>query len=136
MDKWLLILGCAVFVILGAAHLWLTLFSNKIEPRDAALVDAMKTISPMLTRQTTMWKAWVGFNVSHSLGAILFGLIYIVLALENYAYLKSSLVLNGLVLLVPVSYLVLAVKYWFRKPRNGIVVALVLILASIAVRMS
>jgi hypothetical protein len=23
-----------------------------------------------------MWKAWVGFNVSHSMGLMLFGLIY------------------------------------------------------------
>ncbi len=28
----------------------------------------MQQVSPVITRQTTMWKAWVGFNASHSYG--------------------------------------------------------------------
>ena len=28
----------------------------------------------MITPQTTLWRAWIGFNASHSLAAILFGL--------------------------------------------------------------
>lgn len=67
-----------------------------------------------------MWKAWVGFNISHSPGAIPFGLVYIILAIGNYACLKSSFALNTLLVVVPLIFPTLAVKYWFSIPRNAI----------------
>jgi hypothetical protein len=134
MDKTLLILGCAIFVLLGSLHALWTLFSDRFEPRDPGLMERMKQDSPRLTRRTSMWNAWVGFNVSHSLGAIVFGLFYIVLALENYAYLRSSIALNVLLVAVPLIFLALAVRYWFYAPRNGILVALALVVASLFLR--
>lgn len=74
-----------------------------------------------------MWKGWVGFHISHSLGLMVFGSFYIIVALENYAYLKSSVPLNVILLAVPLLYLVVAVKYWFDRPRNGILVGFTLI---------
>jgi len=136
MDKALLIAGCAIFVLLGGLHALWTLFSNKFEPRDEALLERMKQVSPKLTSRTSMWDAWVGFNVSHSLGAIVFGLFYIVLAIENYAYLKASLMLNVILLAIPLVFLLLAVKYWFYAPRNGILAALALIVLSLFLRTS
>lgn len=49
-----------------------------------------------------MWKAWVGFNASHALGAILFGLVYGYLALLHLAFLFQSwfLLAVGFALLV------------------------------------
>lgn len=134
MDKTLLILGCLIFIGLGSIHAVWTLFSKRFEPRDAALLEEMKKISPKLTRRTTMWDAWMGFNVSHSLGAIAFGLLYIIIALENYAYLKSSLALNLLLVVFPLAFLLLALRYWFDKPRNGILLAMGLIILSLFLR--
>ena len=136
MERILLICGCGIFLVLGSVHIWLTFRSDKFDSRDQELNDRMRTINLVLTRQTTMWKAWVGFNASHSLGAMLYGTIYIVLALENYAYLRSSLALNALLVAVPIAYLALAIRYWFRTPRNGIALALALILASLALRLT
>ena len=81
-----------------------------------------------------MWNARKGFNMSHSLGAILFGSFFIIVALENYQYLKTSVALNVVLIIVPLIFLVLAIKYWFDKPRNGILVGLSLILLSFAMR--
>ena len=134
MDKILLVAGCSVFVVLGIIHFVFTLFTNKFEARDPALTESMKRISPILTGRTTMWNAWIGFNASHSLGAVLFGMFYIVIALENYPYLKSSAALNFLLLAVPALYLVLALRYWFDKPRNGILAGLALIVLSLLLR--
>ena len=130
----LLIAGCAIFVVLGAIHAAYTLATNKFDARDANLTEQMKRTSPVLTRQTTMWDAWVGFNISHSLGAILFGLVYIVLAIENYAYLKSSVALNTLLIGVPMVFLALALKYWFSIPRNWILAVSMLIGTSFMLR--
>jgi hypothetical protein len=92
----------------------------------------MKDISPVISRQTTMWKAWIGFNASHSCGAILFGLVYGYLALAHGAMLLGStfLLLLGLALLA--GYAVLGKLYWFSVPFRGIVAASALYAAGLA----
>jgi len=134
MDKLLLVAGCGVFVVLGIAHFVLTMFTNKFEARESRVTADMTRVSPILTSKTSMWKTWIGFNISHSLGAIVFGLVYIIIALENYDYLKTSTALNVLLLVVPLILLMLAVRYWFDKPRNGILVGFGLILISLVLR--
>jgi hypothetical protein len=135
MDKLFLVAGCAVFVVLGMLHFWLTMFTNKFEARDSRLTAEMTRVSPILTSRTSMWKAWIGFNISHSLGAIVFGLVYIIIALENYDYLKTSTSLSVLLLIVPLILLMLAVRYWFDRPRNGVIVGFGLIIVSLILRM-
>ena len=60
-----------------------------------------------------MWKTWIGFNASHSYGAILFGLVYGYLAIaEGGMFFRSPfLLLVGLLLLV--GYVFLGKRYWF-----------------------
>lgn len=41
-----------------------TFFTNKLEQRDPATIAAMKLTSPVLTRRTTLWNGWIGFNAS------------------------------------------------------------------------
>jgi hypothetical protein len=80
-----------------------------------------------------MWRAWIGFNVSHSLGLLLFGLLYGYLALVEPDVLFGSwfVLLVGFAMLS--SYAVLAWAYWFSTPLIGIVIALVLFVASAVV---
>jgi hypothetical protein len=134
MDKLFVILGCSIFVLMGGVHLVWTMCTNKFEARDPQLTADMKRVSPVLTSRTSMWNAWKGFNASHSLGAIVFGLFFIIVALENYDYLKTSVALNVVLVIVPLSFLALAIKYWFDKPRNGILIGLSLILLSFVMR--
>ena len=61
---------------LGAAHLLITFRGPKLKPRDPDLIDRLRSTSPGISGQTTMWRAWLGFNASHSVGAMLFGSIY------------------------------------------------------------
>jgi hypothetical protein len=62
----------------------------------------MSQIAPVLTKETTMWRCWVGFNVSHSMGLILFGLVFGFLALAHGQLLFHSafLLVVGLAMLV------------------------------------
>ena len=115
--------SAGIIFALGLIHLIYTFHGTKLHPRDAALEAAMHNISPRLTRETTMWKAWVGFNASHSLGAILFGLIYGYLALAGGAFLFQSPFLLGVGFAMLASLVVVAKLYWFKIPFRGICLA-------------
>lgn len=121
----------AVILALGLAHLFYTFVGTKLQPRDAAVLSAMQSGSPNLTRKTTMWRAWVGFNASHSLGAILFGLLYIHLAVWQAALLFGSAFLCGLGLACLLAYLWLGWRYWFSVPFRGIALATLLFIAGL-----
>jgi hypothetical protein len=54
-----LVAASAVVVLsLGLIHLLYTFHGTKLHPRDPQLTAALKEASPVLTRRTTMWKAW------------------------------------------------------------------------------
>ena len=87
------------------------------------MIDAMAGTEVRLRRGgTTMWRAWVGFNFSHSLGAVLFGAGCIAAGL-----LITPGTIPRAALLVPVVvsalYVVMAIKYWFRIPAGGTAIA-------------
>jgi hypothetical protein len=112
--------------MLGVVHLVLTFRSNKLHPREPALEARLKEVSPILTRETTMWRAWVGFNGSHSFGLILFGLVYGYLALIHGPLLFASPFLLGVGLALLGGYVFLCKRYWFGTPFRGIALATVL----------
>ncbi len=86
----------------------------------------MQAVHPRITRQTTMWKAWVGFNATHSMGAMLFGWVYGYLALEQPHVLFGSafLMLTGVVVLA--AYAAVSRAYFFSVPLKGILASFVL----------
>ena len=92
----------------------------------------MQDVHLVITTQTTLWRAWIGFNVSHSLGAMLFGFVYTYLAVAYPEVLFASVPLQlcGLVLLV--WFLVLARLYWFSSPLIGIGLSLLCYICGMA----
>jgi hypothetical protein len=121
-EKILWIAGSLPFILLGAMHLLYTFFSNKFEARDSAVTEAMKTSVPILTKKTTMWKAWIGFNGSHSSGAIYIGVINLFLAVQYFSVVTHPFFL-AFNLVTIFFYLWLGKKYWFSTPFRGIVIA-------------
>jgi hypothetical protein len=130
----LLDLGGGIFVLFGLLHAIYTFLDigrpRRLVPDDPAVSDAMAGSRLRLARGgTTMWRAWVGFNFSHSLGAALFG----VLCIFAGAVVGTIAVPGWMLFLLPavgLIYLVLAVLYWFRTPIAGIAVATVCLLAA------
>jgi hypothetical protein len=43
-------------------------FFPSLAPRDPTLQVSMSQSSPIMTKETTMWRCWVGFHASHSIG--------------------------------------------------------------------
>jgi len=66
-----------------------------------------------------MWRAWVGFNFSHSLGVILFGTLCIGTGAALGHAVISAWVLFSLVVIGSM-YFVLGLLYWFRVPAIGV----------------
>ena len=130
--KILMSLSASIILTLGVVHLVYTFWGPKFSPRDPALQVSMSQISPVITKETTMWRTWVGLNASHSMGVILFGLVFGFLALAHGQLLFQSpfLLVVGLAMLVGLA--VLGKVYWFSVPFTGVSISLACYVASIA----
>jgi hypothetical protein len=115
--------SAGIILSLGLLHLLLTFRGAKLHPRDPELEARLKSAQLIISRESSMWNAWVGFNASHSFGAIWFGAVYGYLALVHRSLLLGSAFLLGLGFLLLLGYLTLAKRYWFRVPFRGILLA-------------
>jgi hypothetical protein len=130
IEKYLWTAGSSIFIILGAIHLFYTFFTNKFSVRDKQTEDLMKKTFPVLTKKTTIWKAWIGFNASHSIGAVFFGVVNLYFGVLHFELLKESVWLLSFMLLVCLFYLFLGFKYWFIIPRTGIFISFLCFVAA------
>jgi hypothetical protein len=131
-PKLLMVLSTSIIFTLGTVHLVYTFWGTNLTPHDPALQISMSQISPVITKETTMWQCWVGFNASHSMGLILFGLIfgYLALAHSQLLFQSSFLLVVGLAMLG--GYVALCKVYFFSAPLRGVSVSLACYIASIA----
>jgi ammonia channel protein AmtB len=127
MVRTLFLAGAVPFVVLGAAHAFHTprrMGQRKgLSPRDEAIEEAMARTPLRLTSRTDLWLTWVGFNYSHSLGAVLFGAAVALVGRSPSAFAANAAVFLPFAALVSLTYLVLGVRYWFRTPIAGLVVS-------------
>jgi len=130
--KVLMVLSTSISLTLGVVHLVYTFRGPLLTPRDPALQISMSQIAPVITKETTMWRCWVGFNVSHSMALILFGLVFGFLALAHGQLLFHSpfLLVVGLAMLG--GFAALCKIYFFSAPLTGISISLACYVASIA----
>jgi hypothetical protein len=128
----LMVLSASIVFTLGVVHLVYTFWGLMLTPRDPALQISMSQIAPVITNETTMWRCWMGFNASHSMGLILFGLVFGFLALAHDQLLFHSpfLLVVGLAMLG--SLVVLCKVYFFSAPLTSISISLACYVASIA----
>ena len=124
--------SAAILLTLGTLHLVYTFHGPKLLPRDATLIEHMQQTHMVITRETTVWKAWIGFNASHSMAAMLFGLIFGWLALTQPALLFGSPFLISLGLGTLVGFCILGRLYWFSAPFAGLCVSLASFVAALA----
>ena len=118
--------SAAVVLLLGLVHLLYTFRGDQLHPRDPELTAKMMTVSPVITRESTMWRVWIGFNATHSFGLILFGALFGYLAIRHSAFLFHSWFLLALGFALLVGYAAVAKLYFFTSPFRGVVLATVL----------
>ena len=130
--KVLMVLSAGITFTLGVVHLVYAFWGPNLTPRDPALQISMRQIAPVITKETTMWRCWVGFNASHSMGLILFGLVFGFLAFAHGQLLFQSPFLLVVGLATLGGFVVLCKVYFFSAPLIGISISLACYVASIA----
>ena len=121
-------------LLLGVIHLAYTFTGTRLLPDDQALQSAMREAHLSITRETTVERAWVGFNASHGIALLLFGLIFSYLAGFHAELLFDSFFLLALGFLVLASFILLAKLYWFSIPFAALCVATLFYIASVVTR--
>src|SRR5580658_5029665 len=129
--KILMVLSASIVFTLGVVHLVYTFWGPRLTPRDPALQVSMSQIAPVITKETTMWRCWVGFNATHSMGLILFGVVFGFLALAHVELLFQSPMLLGVGLAMLGALVVLCKLYFFSMPLAGMSLSLAGYVASI-----
>lgn len=122
--------ACIVFVF-GALHLFHTFSGKGLWPRDAGVQAAMASTPLRIAPTTTLWRAWIGFNASHALALLCFGLAYGWLALQASGARPPGILALGFGLAFLTVQLVLAWQFWFRVPVAGIALAWLLMAGAI-----
>jgi hypothetical protein len=120
MSKLLFLVGSALFTILGLAHAVLTIRDLRT-PRSFAPTDdnvrlAMIGARLRLAPQTTIWAAWLGFNLSHSLGLVVFGGLLTGIAWRDFDFVAHGEFLKGSSIVVAALYFWMAIRFWFWLP--------------------
>jgi hypothetical protein len=130
----LFIAGAVPFLILGLIHIVYSILDERkpyrIAPRDPELVERMRAGTLILTWQTTVWRAWIGFNISHGLGVLLFAGAVLYGAIMHFEAVRNAA--PELLIAAPVIaslYCILSVRYWFRIPSVGSGIGAALFLA-------
>lgn len=138
MTQFLLTAAGAIILLMGTGHLLLTLRDvwrpKAFTPTDDAVRQAMKESNVKFDKRLNLWDAWLGFNISHSMGAMMFGGVLLFTARAHLEAFLQSAFLQTMAVLVAVVYLVVAIRFWFRGPVIGISIVLLCILAAIIQR--
>lgn len=124
-----------IFLVLGTLHGVLTLRDvgnpRAFTPTDRSVRVAMQGARLAFNPRINLWQAWLGFNLSHSVGVVLTGGGLLLLAGPWFPVFAGSRLVQGGAAAIAVVYLVLSLRFWFWGPALGSGVALVCILAAI-----
>ena len=119
-------------LVLGTLHLTYTYRGPKLLPRDPGVIDAMKGTTMVITRETTVWNAWIGFYTTHSMSLILFGAVYGYFAIARPDVLFGSPFLQAVGIVTLAAFLVLSRAYFFSIPLAGMATATALYVGALA----
>jgi hypothetical protein len=128
--NFLAMMSAGIFAILGALHLVYTLHDFGERPRyfrpaDRSLLPAMqKTHMAIAPTGRDYWSGILGFNLSHSVGVLLFALFIVVAARYQITWLKPILVAVGGV------FAAIAWRCWFHIPMLGCLIGTALMIAA------
>lgn len=135
MAQILLTISSIIFLVLGTLHGVLALRDvskpRAFTPTDDTVRIAMQGTRLAFNPRANLWQAWLGFNLSHSLGVVLFGGGLLLMALFHFPAFAASNLLQGAAMAVAAAYLVISLRFWFWGPALGSGLSLLCILGSV-----
>lgn len=61
----------------------------------------------------SVWRLWLGFNLSHGLGVVAFGLLCLLIGVHDFGLVEHIGGLRALTIAVPAAYLAISLVFWF-----------------------
>ena len=120
MFQIFVIIGSVIYVLLGLLHGFYTLQDVRrpryLAPRNTELLNAMRESAVILDAEINLWRAWLGFNFSHSLGLLMFGGAFLYIGVFHPLFFAKSSLLQLCAILASATYVFLSLKFWFSKP--------------------
>lgn len=139
-SRLLFLAGSLPFLFLGFAHALATPQSPRdrrgLSPHDSHLAEGMSRATVRLTKRTDLWSLWVGFNLSHGLGAVAFAAAGLLVGRSEASFAAEAPVFIPFAIAVAALYVVLAARYWFRTPLVGCLISIACFVAAWASRLS
>ena len=115
--------GACIFISLGIGHFSGTLVDMAtpflFTPVDIRVKKDMIASTMLITDRTSLWDAWMGFNLSHGFGVLIFGLAFLLLAHKRFESIVSLKFVYPLCIFVALVYFVLSLIFWFYLPAIG-----------------
>ena len=116
------IAGTIPLIVAGGLHVVLTLVDTArpryFTPRDSSLRPALEGTPIRFGGHAapSMWRAWLGFNISHGLGVFTFGLLCLLIAAHDFAVVEDIAAIRPLTIAFSAAFLGLSLRYWFYCP--------------------
>ncbi len=125
----LLAIAGSLFALLGVAHGVMALRDSvrpaTFRPSDDEVLRTMRASNVAAMPGTTLWRAWLGLNLTHSLGLLVFGGLLLGLASGESSWLANHPGAAAGVVAAAAAYVAVAARCFFAMPAAvaGIVVA-------------
>jgi hypothetical protein len=121
------IAGAIVFMLAGGLHalgaLIDTVRPTFFTPLEGSAKTATEGTGIRLVRmfgvsgtRPSMWRMWLGFNISHGLGVFTFGLLCLLIATHDFSLVQRIDAIRPLTIAFSASYLALSLRFWFYGP--------------------
>jgi hypothetical protein len=134
IGRYLFLAGALPYLVLGTAHAFATPLRpdhrRGLTPHDPALAEAMTRSGVLLTRRTDVWRCWVGFNLSHSLGVVMLGATVVLIGISPDRFARDGALFVPMAACAAALYLLIGLRYWFRTPIIGCALSLACFVAS------
>lgn len=122
----LFIAATVPLIVGGGMHALYTLVDTRrptyFAPQERSLTAAMERTGLRFRRRgigggdpgrPSMWNAWLGFNISHGLGVFTFGLLALVIAVDDFRLVEDVAALRPLTVAISAVYLAVSLRFWF-----------------------
>jgi hypothetical protein len=121
------VVGAIVCMAAGGLHALATLLDvvrptffapieSSVKPSMEATGMRFRGMFPGDSDAPSMWSFWLGFNISHGLGAFTFGLLCLLIAAHDFQLVERIDAMRPLTIAIPAAYVALAFRFWFYVP--------------------
>ena len=116
------IAGTLPLILAGGLHAVATLLDTVrptfFTPIDRAVRPAVDGTGIRLVGRPSpsMWRVWLGINISHGIGVMAFGLLCLLIAAHDFGLVEEIGALRPLTIGFSAAYLVLSLRFWFIGP--------------------